>query len=251
MSTLKTEGIPQREDRRDEKREELLDKLPPEERELLPMTPATIIAYGRIGAGKSSIMYSWLKNLFPHYYDEVVIFCSSADSKEAFEKLPQKAVVFLTDYDDATFNEYIQTLKRDQLERMAEGKRPLNVFVGMDDIVFSQAIGGKGKPSVAERLMMVCRHELNTTCFICVQHSKQVNPAMRNNTLYHILCPLQRNDLEKVASEHCCHLTEKQFIDMYHEVVREPRSFLVIDYRAPESRRFRKRFDEILDTEIE
>lgn len=248
MASLTTEGIPQREDSVDKKRLKILKDLPDDERDLLPATPATVIAYGRIGAGKSSVMYSWLKNMFPHYYDEVVIFCSSSDSKDAFLKLPQKQVVFLTDYDDVAFQAYLDTLKQHQLERMAEGKRPLNVFVGMDDIVFNQAIGGRGKPSAAERLMMVCRHELNTTCFICVQHSKQVNPAMRNNTLYHVLCPLQRNDLEKVASEHCCHLTEREFIDMYNEVINEPRSFLVIDYRAPEARRFRKRFNEILQT---
>ncbi len=54
--------------------------------------------------------------------------------------------------------------------------------------------------------------------------------------------------MENVTSEHCCHLAEREFIDMYNEVVNEPRSFLVIDYRAPESRRFRKRFNEILQT---
>ena len=248
MNTLNTIGIPQRESVPDAKRQKLLAKMKPEDRAYLPVTPATVITYGRIGAGKSSIMYSWLKNMFPRYYDEVIIFCSSADSKEAFESLPQKNIVFMTDYSNDDFNDYIETLKKDQLERMAEGKPPLNVFVGADDIVFSQAIGGKGKPSALERLMMVCRHELNTTCFICVQHSKQVNPAMRNNTLYHILCPLQRNDLEKVASEHCNHLTEKQFIDMYNEVMEEPRCFIVIDYKAPDASRFRKRFDTILET---
>lgn len=246
--SLTTIGIPQRETLPDKKREKLLNKMNPEDRDLLPLTPATVICYGRIGGGKSSIMYSWLKNLFPGYYDEVIIFCSSADSKEAFESVPQKKVVFMTDYDDAAFNSYIEQLKADQIKRMEEGKRALNIFVGMDDIVFSQAIGGKGKPSTAERLMMVCRHELNATVFICVQHSKQVNPAMRNNTLYHILCPLQRNDLEKVASEHCCHLTEKQFIDMYNEVMDSPRSFIVIDYKAPEESRFRHRFDKVLLT---
>jgi hypothetical protein len=248
MNTLNTVGIPQRESIPDKLREKLLKKMKPEDRALLPITPATIITYGRIGAGKSSIMYSFLKNMFPKYFDEVIIFCSSADSKEAFESLPQKSITFLTDYDNDDFTAYIESLKADQIQRMEEGKRPLNVFVGADDIVFSQAIGGKGKPSALERLMMVCRHELNTTCFICVQHSKQVNPAMRNNTLYHILCPLQRNDLEKVASEHCNHLTEKQFIDMYNEVMDEKHCFIVIDYKAPEESRFRKRFNVVLET---
>jgi len=248
MNTLTTIGIPQRESLPDKLREKLLKKMKPEDRMLLPVTPSTLICYGRIGAGKSSVMYSFLKNMFPKYFDEVIIFCSSADSKDAFEGLPQKSITFLMDYNDEDFNNYIELLKADQIERMAKGKRPLNIFVGADDIVFTQAIGGKGKPSALERLMMVCRHELNTTCFICVQHSKQVNPAMRNNTLYHILCPLQRNDLEKIASEHCNHLTEKQFIDMYNEVMEEKHAFIVIDYKAMDEGRFRKKFDTILET---
>ena len=117
-------------------------------------------------------MYSWLKNLFPNYYryryryDECVIFCGSADSKEAFESKPQKRVVFLADYDDEAFTDYINKLKEHQLERMEARKAPLNIFIGMDDIVFSQSIGSKGNPSMAERLMLICRHELNASVII-------------------------------------------------------------------------------------
>jgi predicted alpha/beta-fold hydrolase len=72
---LKVEGIPQRETLGDAKRDALMTAMvkKKEDPSLLPITPATVIAYGRIGGGKSSIMYSWLKNMFPKYYDEVLI----------------------------------------------------------------------------------------------------------------------------------------------------------------------------------
>ena len=238
MSFL-VEPVPQRETMRDKRREQLLKAMPPEHHEFLPPTPCTAIIYGAIGSGKSSLLYSWLKNLFPHYYDECLIFCGSADSKEAFESVPQKRVVFLTDYDDDAFTDYIDKLKEHQLERMAAHKPPLNIFIGMDDIVFSQSISSKGKPSMAERLMLICRHELNATVIICVQHSKQVNPAMRNNTLLHILTRLQKNDLQKVAEAHCNHLSAKEFMTMYHDIHKDPYQFLVVDYKAPPSKRFR------------
>lgn len=241
--SFRVEPVPQRETLPDKQRDRLLKALPAEKHEFLPPTPCTAIIYGAIGSGKSSLLYSWLKNLFPNYYSECIIFCGSADSKEAFESLPQKRVVFLTDYDDEAFTDYINLLKTDQLERMAAGKAPLNIFIGMDDIVFSQSISSKGKPSMAERLMLICRHELNATVIIAVQHSKQVNPAMRNNTLLHILTRLQRNDLQKVAEAHCNHLTEKEFMAMYHDVTKEPYQFLVIDYKAPPSKRFRHGWD--------
>lgn len=240
---FKIEGIPQRESLPDKRREKLVAK----HGDMLPITPATVITYGRIGSGKSSIMYSWLKNMFPRYYDECIVFCASSDSREAFESLPQKKVVFITEYDNEAFSNYIENLKADQLERMEEGKEPLNIFIGMDDIVFNEAIGGRGKPSMVEKLMLICRHELNATVFICVQHSKQVNCAMRNNTLYHIICGVQRNDLAKIAEEHSGHLSTEQFINMYNTIqAKDKHQFIVVDYKATEDKRFRHNFDKII-----
>jgi hypothetical protein len=247
--SLKVEGIPQRETGGDVKRDKLLAdmKKKGEDPTLLPKTPATVIAYGRIGGGKSSIMYSWLKNMFPNYYDEVLIFCGSSDSKKAFESIPQKKVVFMTEYDEDAFTKYIDKLKADQLDRMKEKQRPLNVFIGFDDIVFSQAIGGKGKPTMAERVILISRHELNATVFICVQHSKQINPAMRNNTMYNIILPLQKNDLLKVAEEHAGHLSSDDFLKMYYDIMNKgEHEFIVVDYKAPEARRFRHKWDKII-----
>jgi hypothetical protein len=239
---MRIEGIPQRQDMPDKRRDKLLEKHGP----MLPITPATIITYGRIGSGKSSIMYSWLKNLFPKYYDECIIFCASSDSRDAFEGLPQKNIVFITEYDDESFSNYVNKLKEDQMERLNDGKPALNIFIGFDDIVFSEAIGGR-KPSMVERLMLICRHELNATVFICVQHSKQVNPAMRNNTLYHIICGVQKNDLMKIAEEHACHLSADQFLQMYHNIQSKGKhQFIVVDYKAPEHQRFRHNFDKYI-----
>ena len=192
--SLNVEGIPQRDTGEDAKRDKLKEDIKKKggDPSLLPVTPATIIAYGRIGGGKSSIMYSWLKNMFPNYYDEVIIYCASSDSQKAFESLPQKRIVFMTDYNDKAFAKYISDLKEDQIKRIKSGKPAYNVFIGFDDIVFENAIGGQGKPSMAEKVMLISRHELNATIFICVQHSKQVNSAMRNNTIYNVILPVHR-----------------------------------------------------------
>ena len=249
--SLQVEGIPQRETGKDKKREKLMDDVKAKggDPTLLPITPATIIAYGRIGGGKSSVMYSWLKNMFPNYYDEVLIFCASSDSRKAFEGLPQKRIVFMTEYDDNAFTKYIDKLKADQNDLLSKNKPALNIFIGFDDIVFEQAIGGRGKASMAERVMLISRHELNATIFICVQHSKQVNSAMRNNTIYNVILPLQKNDLEKVAEEHSGHLSKDEFIRMYYQVMSHPNHpFIVVDYKASDAKRFREKWDKIIIT---
>lgn len=100
---------------------------------------------------------------------------------------------------------------------------------------------------MAERVILISRHELNATVFICVQHSKQVNSAMRNNTIYNVILPLQKNDLLKVAEEHSGHLSSDEFIRMYYSIMRKgPHEFIVVDYKAPEERRFRHKWDKII-----
>ena len=237
--SLSVEGIPQRESHKDKRRDKLMEdmKKKGEDPSLLPATPATVIAYGRIGGGKSSIMYSWLKNMFPNYYDEVIIFSGSNDSRKAYEALPQKKVVFMDDYDDEAFAKYIEKLKED----------PLNIFIGFDDIIFSEAISSRGKPTMAEKVMLISRHELNATVFICVQHSKQITPAMRNNTMYNIILPVQKNDLNKIAEEHAGHLSTDEFIRMYYSIMNKgSHEFITVDYKAPEARRFRHKWDKII-----
>lgn len=246
---LRVEGIPQRETLGDTKRDALMLAMAKkgEDPSMLPITPATVIAYGRIGGGKSSIMYSWLKNMFPRYYDEVLIFCGSSDSKKAFEGLPQKKIVFMTEYDNEAFTHYIDKLREDQIERMEKKERPLNIFIGFDDVVFAEAMSSKGKPTMAERVILICRHELNATCFICVQHSKQVSPAMRNNTLYNVILPLQKNDLAKVAEEHAGHLSTEEFMRMYYNIMAKGKhEFIIVDYKAQEARRFRHGWGKII-----
>ena len=247
--SLSVEGIPQRESHKDKRRETLMENMKKkgEDPTLLPATPATVIAYGRIGGGKSSIMYSWLKNMFPNYYDEVIIFSGSNDSKKAYEALPQKKIVFMDDYDDEAFTKYIEKLKDDQNARERRKEVPLNIFIGFDDIIFAEAISSRGKPTMAEKVMLISRHELNATVFICVQHSKQITPAMRNNTMYNIILPLQKNDLNKIAEEHAGHLSTDEFIRMYYSIMSKGiHEFIVVDYKAPEARRFRHKWDKII-----
>lgn len=248
MNHFTVEPIPQRETIPDKRRVALLKKLG-NKAEFLPQAPATVAIYGSIGAGKSSLLYSWLKNLYPRFYDECIIFCGSADSKEAFESLPQKSILFLTEYDEEAFTEYVDQLKADQLERMEKGKQPLNIAIIMDDVIFTDAIAKGGRQgSMVQRLMLIARHELNSTVIIACQHSKQITAPMRNNCMYHIICNVQRNDLTKLAEEHANQLSHDQFIKMYYDVHRKGKhQFLFIDYKAPMEKRFRHNFDQYID----
>ena len=84
------------------------NKLP--HHEILFKPPFTAVAIGSIGSGKSSFCYSLVDKHYKNYFDEVVVISGTIDSKESWENVAQKTVIFLDFFDDTSFREYITTL---------------------------------------------------------------------------------------------------------------------------------------------
>lgn len=208
--------------------------------EILFEPPFTMAVLGSIGSGKTSFVYTLMNKLYKNYFDEVVVCCATLDSKEAWENVNQRSVLFLNDFDDDAFLDYVKEVETEQLKRQAEKKYPLRVALVLDDIVFEGF--NKNRVGTLERLMMTCRH-YNITIILALQHSKQISAAMRNQIFYYILFRLTANDLNKVAEEHSNLLTSDQFKDMYNEVQKKGKhEFLIINYKKDMNNRFSHRF---------
>jgi hypothetical protein len=124
----------------------------------------------------------------------------------------------------------------------------LNVAILFDDMIANGiSKHSQGKSSPLEHLILICRH-LNVSIVILTQDSKTgMTPAMRNNAMYHVLYRVQKNDIEKLAQEHAGDLSTEQFIDMYYKVINSnPYQFLLIDYKAPQHKRFRLNFSKVI-----
>lgn len=203
---------------------------------------------GMIGAGKTALAWSMLNKLYKRYYDEVIIYSGTMDSRDAWETLPQKRIIVLNEWNPTEFLQYIQQLEKDQEERKAKNKRMLNVCILFDDMIangISKHHAGKSSP--LEHLILICRH-LNVSVIILTQDSKTgMTPAMRNNAMYHVLYRIQKNDLEKIAQEHAGDLTTEQFCNLYYSIINSaPHQFLIIDYKAPSHKRFRHGFSKVI-----
>lgn len=210
--------------------------------------PFTVSVNGQIGSGKTSWAWSMLNDHYKKYFDEVIVYCGTMDSKKHWESLPHKNVAVLHEWCPASFDAYTKQLEEDQMKREEKGKRMLNICILFDDMAaegIQKHYGGKHSP--LERLMLICRH-LNVSVIILTQDAKLCqNPAMRNNAMYHVLYRVQRNDLEKIAKNHCGELTPEEFMRMYYHILDSaPYQFLLIDYKAPVERRFRHNFTKIV-----
>jgi len=213
--------------------------------ELLFPPPFTMCALGGIGSGKSSFVYTLVNKLYKKYFDECVIICGTIDSRGAWEDVEQKNVLFLNVFDDAAFMEYIKEIEETNEERKKKGKFPLRVILVLDDIVMEGY--NARRAGTLESLLMTCRHYFISVVF-CLQHSKQISAAMRNQIFYWVLLRVNKNDLEKLADEHSNLLSSKQFIKMYNEYQQKGKhEFLIINYKRPMRERFQHRFTKIIN----
>jgi hypothetical protein len=224
-------------------------------RETLPKHPANIMILGRCGSGKSCCLYSMLKNGYvdakgKSIFDEIIVYLGTLDAEEAFEKLPCKNVAVLHEYNDDEFQQYLDDLKQHQMERLEKGKPPLNTAIVFDDFV-GQALlkHNKGKASALERLALTSRHECNASLFFCSQTYKNnglANPTVRNNITQWIIYNMGRSELEKIAEDHCNHLTEDEFVRLAEGVFSKPHRFMMVNYKKPDAERFTLGFTTVI-----
>lgn len=219
------------------------EKLP--NKEILFAPPFTMCVIGAIGGGKSSFTYTLINKLYKNYFDEAVVVCATIDSKESWEKVNQRNVLFLNIFDDDAFMNYIKELEQEQEERKAKGKFPLRVVLVLDDLVMEGF--NKHRAGTLEKLLMTCRHYF-ISVILCLQHSKQISAAMRNQIYYWVILRLTAVDLNKIAEEHSNLLTKDQFIEMYNDIQKKGKyEFLIINYKRPMKERFQHRFTKTID----
>jgi len=219
----------------------------------LPKLPATIMILGRCGSGKSSILYSLLKEGYTYgkqkksVFDEAVVWLGTQDADHAFNKLPIKNSLVLHEFDPDDFEEYLDHLKNHQMEKLESNKPPLNTLLIFDDYVGQSLMKRhKGKSSPLERLALTSRHEANCSIIFCSQVYKNTgfsHPTIRNNTTTYVISQMTRPEIEKIAEELSQDLTPEEFIQIYDEMMaKKPYNFMVIDMRRPLDQRITEQF---------
>jgi len=226
-------------------RDKRFDKM---EYEFLPALPATFLILGQCGSGKSSCLWSLMTKGYVYgkkkksVFDELLVFLGTLDSKSSFEKMPVENKLILTEFDPVVFDEYCDDLKKHQLEKLEEGKVPLNTAIIWDDYVGNNLMRKAkvgGAPPI-EKLCLTSRHEQNATMFYCSQAYKNTgftSPSVRANITTIILYKMARNEVRKIAEEYAESYEVDEFIDHYDRIIaKKPYNFLVWDRRRPMNR---------------
>jgi len=125
---------------------------------------------GQCGSGKSSILWSLVSEGYTYgkkkksIFDEGIVYLGTQDAVEAFKKLPIKNHIVLDEFDSDDFTEYLDDLKKHQMERLEKNKHPLNTIIIFDDFCGANLMkrkGTKGSPAGLPQhwLLSSCRQK--------------------------------------------------------------------------------------------
>ena len=226
----------------------------------LPRLPMTMVQLGRVGSGKSSILYSLLTEGYVYgkskrsVFDEMIFYIGNKESNAALQKIKCANKCILHEFNDKDFEDYLDNLKTHQLERLEKNKHPLQVAIVFDDMAGVQLLKKqKGKSySVLERLLLTSRHEAHCSVFFLSQVYKSggfTTPLCRNNVMCWTISNMSKPEMEKIAEDHSQQYSPKEFLAMYNKVMERPYNFITVDYRRPLNERIYERFSHPLTME--
>ena len=216
---------------------------------LIPKPPFTMLIVAPIGSGKSSLTYSILDKWYGSYFDELVIYNGTKDSNDAWLNLPAKEVILLNEWDEVEFFNYAKALETNQLRRIQNGKPPLNVCILFDDMV-TDSIFSRGRSTALDQFIIKIRH-IPASLIMTTQSYKLISSTSRRNMTHVVVLAVNQDEIEKIAEEHSGLITKDEFIKMYKSIItKQPRNYLVIDYRAEPTERFKERFEKLIETSV-
>lgn len=212
---------------------------------VIPKPPFTMLIVAPIGQGKSSLTYSMLDKWYGSYFDELIVYNGTKDSNDAWLNLPAKEVILLNEWDEEEFFRYIKALENSQLKRIQEGKAPVNVGILFDDMV-TDHIFSRGRSTALDQFIIKIRH-IPASLIMTTQSYKLISSTSRRNMTHLAILAVNQDEIEKIAEEHSGLMTKDEFVKMYKSIItKQPRNYLVIDYRAPVTERFKERFETVL-----
>jgi hypothetical protein len=217
--------------------------------------PFTMYILGSCGSGKSSILWSLLTKAFVYgkkkksVFDECAIYLGTLDARESFEKLPIEYKAIMDEYDPVAFEEYMDDLRKSQMELLEQGKPCENILAIWDDFV-GEGLTKKSKANRAppvQRIALTSRHEHNMSLVFCSQVYKKSGfsePAVRNNITTFVVSRMSRPELLKIAEELAGDYDVDEWLEIYDTVMaKQPYNFVVLDRRRPLGAQWTERFN--------
>lgn len=129
--------------------------------------------------------------------------------------------------------DYIEMLYEDIedqfIEDTSEGRKPKNKLIIFDDCGYSGSLRSYNKGNIIDKLICNGRH-LNLSQIYTSQRFSQCSTCLRTNLTGAIMFSTSMKELELISEDFNYTDNKKQFIKMFRDETKKPRSFLVINF---------------------
>ena len=189
-------------------------------------------------SGKTTIILNLLLN--PEFgYDKLfegeniyIISNNKLDNKlemmsEKLDIPPENRMIFDEDAIEILYN----SLEEEFMEETMDGGKPSNRLIVFDDCGYSGSLKNK-QFGIISRLISNGRH-LNLSQIYTSQRFSQVSTTLRTNLTAAILFNTSMKELDLIAEDMNYLSSHKEFIKMFRETTKQPRSFLVVNFSNP------------------
>ena len=145
--------------------------------------------------------------------------------------------------------DHLQILYEDMEEQfqedVADGLKPKNKLIIFDDCGYSGSLRSYNKGNIIDKLVCNSRHACCSLIFTS-QRFSQCSTCLRTNLTGAIMFSTSMKELELIAEDFNYMDSKKQFIKLFRETTKEPRSFMVINFsNKPEEMYLNSKFEPI------
>ena len=189
-------------------------------------------------SGKSTVVLNLLlrEKFFKNDFEGENIFIVSNN------KLDNKIRILKTEKDvpDENFMKFsegnleaiYEEVEQRALDRIQEGKRPMNSVVILDDVAFSGGLKEKLNGTLS-RIFCQGRH-INLSILVTAQKQTQLSTTMRSNASGAILFSNSMNEVDAMAHDFNYTDSKKSFVSLFRKATKAKNSFLVINFSNDE-----------------
>ena len=224
--------------------------------DVVPKLPMRSMLCGPSSSGKTVLLSNMILDIYRDCFSRIYIWSPSINVDSTWKpvkdyirdhiKPTDKEKCFFDSYDPAELEAVIKTQQKViEFQKEQKHKDLYQILLIVDD--FADDLNFTRKSALLHQLYIRGRHYMIST-ITATQVWKQISPVIRKN-LTHLFVYRLRNyaDLEGIIEEMSAIYDKKTLLQIYHEAIDEPYSFLYINLMQKDRKRiFMKKFDHYL-----
>ena len=224
--------------------------------DVAPKLPMRSMLVGPSGGGKTVLVTNMILDIYRDCFSRVYIWSPSINVDSTWKpvkdyirdhiKPNDREKCYFDSYEPSELEQVIKTQQKViDYQKEQKHKDLYQILIVIDD--FADDTNFTRKSTLLHQLYIRGRHYMIST-ITSTQVYKQISPIVRKN-MTHLFIYRLRNygDLEAIIEEMSAIYDKKTLLQMYHEAISEPYSFLYINLmQKDKSKMFMERFDQYL-----